>query len=73
LSSTRFEQPSVHPQEDLYLQFYGIFSRIRKGSLVGVRILTSTRHWWKTCALCRFLLHIYYIILYYIILYYIIL
>jgi hypothetical protein len=20
-----FEQPSVHPQEDLYLQFYGIF------------------------------------------------
>jgi len=20
-----FEQPSVHPQEDLYMQFYGIF------------------------------------------------
>jgi len=24
LSSTCFEQPSVHPQEDLYMQFYGI-------------------------------------------------
>jgi len=24
LSSTRFEHPSVHPQEDLYMQFYGI-------------------------------------------------
>jgi len=24
LSPTCFEQPSVHPQEDLYLQFYGI-------------------------------------------------
>ena len=26
LSSTCFEQPSVHPQEDLYVQFIGIFS-----------------------------------------------
>jgi len=24
LSSTCFEHPSVHPQEDLYMQFYGI-------------------------------------------------
>ena len=26
MSSTCFEHPSVHPQEDLYLQFYGITS-----------------------------------------------
>jgi len=25
LSSTRFKKPSVHPQEDLYTQFYGGF------------------------------------------------
>jgi len=25
LSSTCFDQPSVHPQEDLYNQCYGIF------------------------------------------------
>ena len=25
MSSTSFEQPSVHPQEDLYMQFYGFF------------------------------------------------
>jgi len=24
MSSACFEQPSVHPQEDLYMQFYGI-------------------------------------------------
>jgi len=24
MSSTCFENPSVHPQEDLYMQFYGI-------------------------------------------------
>jgi hypothetical protein len=24
MSSTCFEQPSVHPQEELYMQFYGI-------------------------------------------------
>jgi len=24
VSSTCFENPSVHPQEDLYMQFYGI-------------------------------------------------
>jgi len=23
--STFFEHPSVHPQEDLYMQFYGIY------------------------------------------------
>jgi len=25
MSSTCFEQPTVHPQEDLYMQFYDIF------------------------------------------------
>ena len=35
LSSTCFEQPSVHPQEDLYMQFFGIFSCIRIRSLVN--------------------------------------
>ena len=25
LSSICFEQPSVHPQEDMYMQYYGIF------------------------------------------------
>jgi len=25
VSSTCFEQPSVHPQEDWYKQFYGMF------------------------------------------------
>jgi len=25
VSSTCFEHPSVHPQEDLYMQFYGIY------------------------------------------------
>jgi len=39
LSSTCFEQPSVHPQEDLYMQFYGIFSCICISSLVEVGIL----------------------------------
>ena len=34
LSLTCFEQPSVHPQEDLYMQFFGIFSCIRISSLV---------------------------------------
>jgi len=28
LSSTCYEQPSVHPQEELCMQFYGIFSCI---------------------------------------------
>jgi len=26
VSSTCFEHPSVHPKEDLYMQFYGISS-----------------------------------------------
>jgi hypothetical protein len=25
MSSTCFDHPSVHPQEDLYMQFYGTF------------------------------------------------
>ena len=35
LSLTCFKQPSVHPQEDLYMQFFGIFSRICISSLVN--------------------------------------
>ena len=35
LSWTCFEQPSVHPQEDLYTQFFGIFSCIRIRSRVN--------------------------------------
>ena len=35
LSSACFEQPSVHPQEDLYMQFFGIFSCTRISSLVN--------------------------------------
>jgi len=38
LSSTYFEQPSVHPQEELYMQFYAIFLRISISSLVVVDI-----------------------------------
>jgi len=36
VSSTYFEHPSVHPQKDLYMQFYGIISCIRISSLVDV-------------------------------------
>jgi len=35
LSSTCFEQPSVHPQEDLYMQFFGIFSCTSISSMVN--------------------------------------
>jgi len=38
LSSTCFEQPSVHLQEDLYMQFYGIDSCVRIRSRVDVRM-----------------------------------
>jgi len=36
LSLTCFEQPSVHPQEDLYMQFFGIFSCICLSSPVNL-------------------------------------
>ena len=39
MSSTCFEHPSVHLQEDLYMQLYGIFSCIHISSLVEVRML----------------------------------
>jgi len=33
VSSTCFDHPSVHPQEDLYMQFYGIaFTHLYKQS-----------------------------------------
>jgi len=35
LSLTCFEQPSVHPQEDLYMLFFGIFACIHMSSLVN--------------------------------------
>ena len=38
LSSTCFEQPSVHHEEDLYMQFYGMFSRFPINSPVDVDI-----------------------------------
>jgi len=41
LSSTCFEQPSVDPQVDLYMQFYAIYSCIRISSLVDVRMCCS--------------------------------
>jgi len=49
VSSTRFEHPSVLPQEDLYLQFYGIsFMRPYKQSgrrqdVFDTHMLPSTR------------------------------
>jgi len=56
-SLTCSEHPSVHPQEDLYMQFYDIFS-IRPYKQSG-HTLPSTRHWWRGCACCWFLLHRY--------------
>jgi len=44
LSSTYFEKPSVHPQEDLNMQFYGILLCIRISSLVDVRMCLSVKH-----------------------------
>ena len=39
LSSTCFEQPKVHPQEDLYMQFFLVFFPcIRISNLVDVRM-----------------------------------
>jgi len=38
VSSTCFEHPSVHPQEDFYIQFYIIFSCIHISSLVDFRM-----------------------------------
>jgi len=43
VSSTCFEHPSVHPQEDLYMQFYGI-SVMHPHKQSGIQhILSSTR------------------------------
>jgi len=40
VSSTRFEHPSVHPQEDSYMQFYGIsFMHPHKHVLPSTRLL----------------------------------
>jgi hypothetical protein len=39
LSSMCFEQPSVHPQEDLYMQFFGIFLCTLISSLVNPDII----------------------------------
>ena len=36
--STYFEHPSVHPNEDLYMQFCGIFLCFRISSLVDVKL-----------------------------------
>ena len=45
LSSTCFEQPSVHPQEDLCMQLYGIWfhASVCQGVFRVKYILTSTR------------------------------
>ena len=42
VSSTCFDHPSVHPQEDLYMQFYGIFSSTHISSLIDVRMTSNT-------------------------------
>jgi len=42
LSLTCFEDLSVHHQEDLYMQFYGMFSCIRISSLVDGRMCVSS-------------------------------
>jgi len=44
LSSTCFEQPSIHLQEDLYMQVYSNFSRIRIRSLVDDRMCLIKQH-----------------------------
>ena len=43
------KKPSAHPQEDLYMQFYGIFSCVHISSLVNVRmcLITLGRHWYR--------------------------
>ena len=41
VSSTCFEHPSVHPKEDLYMQFYGISSCVLISSLVDGRMYYS--------------------------------
>ena len=37
MTSTCFERQNVHPQEDLYIQFYGMFSCVHISTLVDVR------------------------------------
>jgi len=46
VSSTCFERPSVHPQEDLYIQFYGIsFMRPYKQSGRWHNVLDTSWGW----------------------------
>jgi hypothetical protein len=40
-----FGQPSVHPQEDLYIQFYGIFSYVHISSLIDGRMCFASTDW----------------------------
>ena len=56
MSSTCFEHPSVHPQEDLYMQFYGIsFVRPYKQSGRWQDVLDQVFCWFL---LHRFLWHL---------------
>jgi len=64
--STCFEHPCVHSLEDLFMQFYGIFSCIRINSLVDVRMFHTEerrrqynliKSLKKKCVFCWFLLH----------------
>jgi len=43
VSSTCFEHPSVHPQEDLYMHFYGIsFMHLPEDEYLDVRNMSKT-------------------------------
>jgi len=46
MSLTRFEHPIVHPQDDLYMQFYVFLSCIHISSLVDGRmcLILSIKH-----------------------------
>jgi hypothetical protein len=43
VSSTCFEHPSVHLREELYIEFYGIYSCIHISSLVDVRMCLMSK------------------------------
>jgi len=48
VSSTCFEHPSVHPQEDLYMELYGIsFMHTYKQSGRWQDVLDLEAHAWK--------------------------
>jgi len=40
VTSTCFEQPSIHPQENLYTQFYGTYSYVH----ISIQIDVSITH-----------------------------